>query len=70
MKQQDRHKLLVASMNLCNKLKEIHSHPDYISVWVSASIHQGRYKGPTYENELQELCDAVTEEILKNESNE
>lgn len=52
-------KLHEAAKKLCERLREIHDHPEYLAVWTCSQIHRGPYTGPNYAEELMALEKAV-----------
>lgn len=44
---------------LVNKLSVVHADAKYLAVWTCWQLHFGRYTGPTYEAELNDLTAAL-----------
>lgn len=40
--------------NLVSKLEHVHADPEFIGVWTINQLHNGKYTGPTYVDELKE----------------
>ena len=48
-----------AGEKFITKIEEIHADPRYITVWTQYLIHGGKYDGPSYEQELRALKQAL-----------
>ena len=59
-------RLLAAARTLCERLRTIANDPKYIAVWQIYAVHDFKYDGPFYVDELE----ALEVEIKKSENHD